>query len=296
MSHIPIINIAPFFNGDKQQVAEEIRRACEDIGFFTVVGHGVPLELRRATQAAAQAFFDLPLAEKKKVQAAPGVGYMPFQEETLAATLDQKSPSDLKETLNLNLPIDPASWPPDLTPVAKQYFDALLDLSFTLMHLFALALDLPENFFDDKVNRPNTILRLIHYPPVGEAQPGQMGAGKHTDYGTLTILWSEQSRGLQVRTRGGKWLDIEAAPESFIINIGDLMMNWTNDRWISTLHRVMPRVNQGRRQSMAFFHNPNPDALIECIPGCCDDAHPPKYAPVLAGEHLRMKFEKSVGK
>jgi isopenicillin N synthase-like dioxygenase len=290
--HIPIINLA----GDPPEVAEQIRRACEEIGFFTIVGHGISLELRRSVQAEAQQFFDLPQAEKKKAQAAPGVGYMPFQEETLAATLDQKTPSDLKETLNLHLPVDPASWPADLTPVAKQYFDALLDLSHRLMRLFARALDLPEEFFDDKTDRPNVILRLINYPPVGEAQPGQMGAGEHTDYGTLTILWSEHSRGLQVRTRDGEWLDVEAEPESFIINIGDLMSNWTNDRWVSTLHRVTPRVNQGRRQSMAFFHNPNPDALIECLPGCFDDAHPPKYAPILAGDHLRRKFEKSVGK
>jgi isopenicillin N synthase-like dioxygenase len=140
------------------------------------------------------------------------------------------------------------------------------------------------------------VLRLINYPPVGEAQPGQMGAGEHTDYGTLTILWSPESRGLQVRTRSGEWLDVDASPHSFIINLGDLMANWTNDRWISTLHRVTPRVNQGRRQSIAFFHNPNPDALIECLPGCCDAAHPAKYAPILAGEHLRMKMEKALGK
>jgi isopenicillin N synthase-like dioxygenase len=164
-----------------------------------------------------------------------------------------------------------------------------------LLHLFALALDIREDFFDDKVDRPNAVLRLINYPPVGEAQPGQMGAGEHTDYGTLTILWSPESRGLQVRTRSGEWLDVEASPESFIINIGDLMSNWTNDRWISTLHRVTPRVNAGRRQSIAFFHNPNPDALIECLPGCCDDAHPARYAPILAGEHLRMKVERALG-
>jgi isopenicillin N synthase-like dioxygenase len=163
------------------------------------------------------------------------------------------------------------------------------------MHLFALALDLPENFFDDKIDHPNAIVRLINYPPTQQAQPGQMGAGEHTDYGTLTILWSQNPRGLQVRNRSGAWLDVEASPETFIINIGDLMMNWTNDRWISNLHRVMPRVNMGRRQSIAFFHNPNPDALIECIPGCCDEMHPAKYAPILAYDHLRMKFEKSVG-
>ena len=300
--HIPIINIAPFFEGSpegKQQVAREIARACEEIGFFTVVGHGVPLALIHSTNATAQAFFDLPLEEKLKVLARPAFGYMPMEAENLSASLGAKAHSDLKETLNLKLPVESASWPqnpPELILTCEQYFRAMLALSGTILHLFALALNLREDFFDDKVDRPNAVLRLINYPPVSGAQPGQMGAGEHTDYGTLTILWSEQSRGLQVRTRSGEWLDVEASPESFVINIGDLMANWTNDRWISTLHRVTPRVNQGRRQSIAFFHNPNPDALIECLPGCCDEAHPPKYAPVLAGEHLRMKVERALGK
>jgi len=299
---IPLINLAPYFSGlmeNKQQVAREIRQACEDIGFFTVSGHGVPLELVRSTNAAARAFFDLPLDEKTKVLAKPAFGYMPMEAENLSASLGAKAHSDLKETLNLKLPVEAVSWPshpPELTPTCQQYFSAMLELAGAILHLFALALDVPETFFDDKVDRPNAVLRLINYPPVGAAQPGQMGAGEHTDYGTITILWSEDSRGLQVRTRDGAWLDVAASPEAFIINIGDLMSNWTNDRWISTLHRVTPRVNAARRQSIAFFHNPNPDAVIECIPGCCDDAHPARYAPILAGEHLRMKAEKALGK
>jgi isopenicillin N synthase-like dioxygenase len=232
------------------------------------------MELTNATKAASQQFFDLPLEDRLKVLARPAFGYMPMEAENLSASLGAKAHSDLKETLNLKLPVDAASWPanpPELIATCQQYFGAMLNLSLALLHLFALALDMRE------------------------AQPGQMGAGEHTDYGTLTILWSPESRGLQVRTRSGEWLDVEASPESFIINIGDLMSNWTNDRWISTLHRVTPRVNAGRRQSIAFFHNPNPDALIECLPGCCDDAHPAKYAPILAGEHLRMKVERALG-
>lgn len=299
--HIPIISIAPFFSDsqdDKRWVAREIGRACEEIGFFTIVGHGVSPELVRGTKATAQAFFDLPLENKMKVLARPAFGYMPMEAENLSASLGAKAHSDLKETLNLKLPVDAESWPdnpPELIATCQRYFAEMLSLSRTLLNLFALALDIGEDFFDDKVDRPNAVLRLINYPPVGEAQPGQMGAGEHTDYGTLTILWSPESRGLQVRTRSGEWLDVAASPESFIINIGDLMSNWTNDRWISTLHRVTPRVNAGRRQSIAFFHNPNPDALIECLPGCCDEAHPAKYPPILAGEHLRMKVEKALG-
>ena len=126
----------------------------------------------------------------------------------------------------------------------------------------------------------------------------QTRAGAHTDYGTLTILWSPDSRGLQAQNRQGEWVDVIAPAEHFIINIGDLMMNWTNDRWISTLHRVVPRADTigRRRQSMAFFHSPNPSATIACIDTCHDADNPAKYEPILAKTHLEMRIAKSLGK
>jgi isopenicillin N synthase-like dioxygenase len=176
--------------------------------------------------------------------------------------------------LNLALPVDLAAWPArpvGLTAACRSYIQALTDLAATLMAIFAQALDLPIDYFGPKIDQARTVLRLLNYPPVSAAKPGQMRAAAHTDYGTLTILWSEDSRGLQARNRQGGWVDVAAAPDAFIINIGDLMMNWTNDRWISTLHRVIP------------------------LPGCCDDAHPPKYAPIPARDHLNRKIAKALG-
>ena len=120
-----------------------------------------------------------------------------------------------------------------LQSLCVDYIDAMHSLSLTLVALFALALDVPSAYFTDKVNQPKMGLRLLNYPALEWVKAGASRAGEHTDYGILTVLWSEDSRGLQVQTRDGTWVDVIAPPDTFIINIGDLMMNWTNDRWIS---------------------------------------------------------------
>ena len=300
---IPVIDLAPYFAGTKAgktAVSQQIRAACETIGFFTITGHGVDLGLIEQVQTAVSHFFDLPLADKQRVAAPGGMGYIHVGSENLAASLDDADLSDYKESLNLMLPVNPASWPSqpaNLAALCQQYTQTLINLSAHLMRLFALALDMPETFFDDKIDDPRTILRLLNYPPLAAAKDGQTRAGAHTDYGTLTILWSPDSRGLQAQARSGEWVDVVAPPDQFIINIGDLMMNWTNDRWISTLHRVAPHPATAgkRRQSIPFFHNPNPEALIECIPTCVSADNPAKYGPILAKEHLEMKIAKSLG-
>jgi isopenicillin N synthase-like dioxygenase len=169
------------------------------------------------------------------------------------------------------------------------------------MRIFALALDLPERFFADKTDRHISGLRVVHYPD----QPslplaGQSRAGAHTDYGAVTILRSDDAPGgLEVLSRRGQWAAVAPAPGAFVLNIGDLMMRWTNDRWVSTLHRVAnPPPESGacsRRLSLVFFHQPNYDAVIECLPTCTSAANPPRYAPVTSGQHRLAKFLKGVG-
>lgn len=302
MDNIPVIDLASYLNGsDKQSVAAEIGRSCIDIGFFTIKNHGIPLDVIHAANNAAAAFFDQSAEIKQQSVVANGMGYIASGGENLAASLDEAQVTDIKESLNLTLPVSSPIWPAGVdgafSAEAKPYFDALIDLSKTLMRLFALALDLPETWFDDKTDDPRTILRLLNYPAVSAIGPNPTRAGAHTDYGTLTILWSPDSRGLQAQNRAGDWVDVVAPSDHLIINIGDLMMNWTNDRWISTLHRVMrhPDTAGKRRQSIAFFHNPNADALIECIESCRDAGTPAKYAPILAKAHLEMKITKALG-
>jgi len=308
-SAIPVIDISPYLDGSNpKHVANQIGRACEDIGFFMIKGHGIPLSLLRQVEAEATCFFDLPLETKQKTMAPFGLGYMGQGIENVAATLKEKSTvKDQKESLNVNLPVREKVWPqymPSLNDTCKEYYHRVEQLAGQLMKLFALALDLEETFFDDKVNHAFTVLRLLNYPtqpeavlPTQEQMETMTRNAEHTDYGTLTILWSPDSRGLQARSRQNQWVDVIAPQDHFIINIGDLMSNWTNDKWVSTLHRVVPHPETlgQKRMSFPFFHNPNPDALIECIPGCFGEGNPPKYKPVLAKEHLEMKVSKALG-
>ena len=239
---IPTIDISPYLDGsNKQSVADQINKACEEIGFFMIQNHGIPSTLLQNVQSASKSFFDLPLSTKTKCQAPFGLGYMGLGKENVAATLEEGSQvKDYKESLNVTLPVRDEVWPDDeeLRKVCGEYYEAVKILSSKLMRLFALALKQNEYFFDDKVDNAFTVLRLLNYPEfeVKEDKGGDEEVdtrnAEHTDYGTLTILWSSDSRGLQAKSRSGEWIDVVAPPDQFIINIGDLMMNWTNDKWV----------------------------------------------------------------
>lgn len=296
--------------------AEAIGRACEDIGFFLVKNHGVPDRLIGATYASVKNFFGRPLAEKKQIArtAEIGRGYDPVGAQVLSNTLGIAAPPDLQEVFVFGPPrigasayyregygrihFAPNQWPAQPTDFrlnAEAYYAAMVDLSTRLLRLFALALQLPDNFFDEKIDRQISSIRFVNYPDqADEPRPGQLRAGAHSDYGTLTILKIEDAPGgLQVRDRNGRWVDIGHVPGTFVVNIGDLMMQWTNDRWISTLHRVVnpPRdlTGSSRRISMVFFHQPNYDAEIECLEACRSPSNPPKYARTTSGAHWRAK-------
>ena len=173
------------------------------------------------------------------------------------------------------------------------------DLGARLMSLFARGLGLVPEFFADKIDHQPNALRAINYPERDEAPlPGQLRAGAHTDYGTLTILRQDAVGGLEVLDAGGNWAGVESVPGAFVINIGDLMARWTNDQWRSTLHRVVDppgaAASQARRQSMPYFQNANWSAEITCLPTCLAAGETAKYEPVLAGPHLMAKFRKAV--
>jgi isopenicillin N synthase-like dioxygenase len=304
--NIPIIDIGPFLAGSpegKQQVAREVGRACEEIGFILVTGHSVPEQLIAKTYNLAREFFDLPVEQKLLVRTTPaGVGYMPIELEALAASLGNVTPADLKESMNVGRDFEQDLWPAspaEARAAWTAYFQALEALAGQIMRIFALALGLSEHYFDDKIDNPNAFFRMINYPnQEKDPEPGQLRAGEHSDYGSLTILRIEDAPGgLQVRDRAGEWVDVTAVPGAFVINIGDMMQHWTNDRWVSTLHRVVnpPRDRRlgSRRQSLVFFHSPNADTLLTCIESCCGPDNPPKYAPVSAGEYLDNKSRRT---
>jgi isopenicillin N synthase-like dioxygenase len=315
--NVPVIDIAPFLNGDaaaKQAIARQVGQACRDIGFLVITGHGVDADLIARTRAVSRDFFDLPLADKQRVaRPAKDVtrGYIGLDEESLARSRDpQAYGSDLNESLMIG-PVDapppetaarggqhfaPNLWPDqpaELRAVWSDYYRAMGSLAQSLMRIFALALNLPEQHFDPMLTHHISRLRVRNYPAQAtEPAPGQIRAGAHSDYGSLTILATEDKPGgLQVCNSQGEWVDVPIVPDCFIVNIGDLLARWTNDTWVSTLHRVVnPPAGAGdgaRRQSLVFFHNPNHDARIESlVPG-----QTPKYPPTTSGEHLRRLFQ-----
>ena len=321
---VPLIDISPFSSGSdesKRRVARQVGQACRDIGFLVISGHGVPEDLIEATRAVSAEFFALPKDEKlrSKRPANDQVrGYSAVGNEALAASLGDETPPDLKESLSIgptDVPADdpyytnaeagphfaPNVWPPApaaLCDTWTRYFAAMETLATQLMRIFAMALDLPEHYFDGKVDRHISMFRVLNYPSQHDAPlDGQLRAGAHSDYGSLTILRQEnRPGGLQVRNRFGEWVDVPAVPGTFVVNIGDLMAQWTNDLWISTVHRVVnpPRdlASDSARMSLVFFHQPNYDAMVSCLDGCATASRPAKYRPVSSGDHLLSKFVK----
>ncbi len=318
---VPVIDVAPFRSGDptrRRVVAQAAGQALNDIGFLVITGHGVDPDLIARVQAASRAFFDLPLEEKQRVaRPAPDVtrGYIPVEAESVGRSQGIDLPGDLNESLMIG-PVDvgtdhyftgpaagrhfhPNLWPAkpvELRALYETYFRAMGTLAGDLMAIFAMALELPETFFADKIDRHISRLRVRNYPaPTTPPLPNQLRAGAHADYGSLTILRTEDKPGgLQVLNRAGAWVDVPAAPDSFIVNIGELMARWTNERWKATLHRVVnpppEQAPMSRRLSLVFFHNPNYDAPVAALPGTVADGEVPKYPPTTSGEHLRTQF------
>jgi isopenicillin N synthase-like dioxygenase len=186
------------------------------------------------------------------------------------------------------------AWPgaPGFRETLLSYYDACAGLGARLHRAFASDLGLKTDFFDDKFDRPMATLRLLHYPAPPRSAAAPTGAGEHTDYGNLTLLATDDVGGLAVRTRAGQWIEAPVVPGAFIVNIGDCLMRWTNDVYVSTPHRVVNR-SARERYSIAFFYDPNPDALVETIPSCVQAGDVARYPPILAADYLTMRLDAS---
>jgi isopenicillin N synthase-like dioxygenase len=313
---VPVVDIS----ADPVAVGAELDEICRTVGFFQITGHGVEDGVAEPAWTMATAFFDLPLEEKLSV-ARPTAdypyGYIPMAGEALSRSMEGETPPDLKEVFNMGPPARPGRafadageawsyspnlWPaalPGLRPAWTAYYDTMRGLGRRLMSLFARGLGLPPGFFAGLAGHGPDALRAINYPSREHAPlPGQMRAGPHTDYGTLTILRQDAAGGLEVLEPGGDWVGVVPVPGAFVVNLGDLMARWTNDQWRSTLHRVVdpPGSGQARRQSMPYFQNANWSAEIACLPTCLAPGEKPRYEPVLAGPHLMGKFRRSVSR
>ena len=308
---VPVVDIS----GQRADVARAVARAVEEIGFLVVAGHGVPRATVEAMRAAARALFARPEEEKAGFGDRAGTlnrGYTPFRSEFNGSTRTNRAPADLREGFiygPFDLPDDPYYtapeagfayqdniWPrdePGTVAAFKAYYRAVEALNVDLLRIFADALGLPKGFFLDKFDRHASTVRVLHYPAqTRPPEEGQLRCGAHTDFGSHTILLADDSPGgLQVRGRGGEWIDAIPPADSFIVNIGDLMMTWTNDRWLSNLHRVAnpPPGDGAGRLSIAFFAHPNYDATIECIETCKRSGEEARHPPVRAGDYRRRQ-------
>ncbi|WP_454631717.1 isopenicillin N synthase family dioxygenase [Bradyrhizobium cenepequi] len=313
---VATIDINPFIHGDaatRARVAKSFGAAFENNGFAVIVGHGISNDLIESTYSAAKLFFAQTLDEKIRYtvpEKAKSRGYLPPGIESVAKTLSGETPPDLCEALVFGAlhrelrgqPGKPNFWPvepKELRPLISRYCQAMEELTGYLARMSALALDLSEHYFDAAYSDPSLTLRFVNYPDEETPpQPGQMRYGEHHDYGGLTVLRQDSAPGgLQIWDDGG-WHDVTPIPESFVINVGDLMSRWTNGRWQSTLHRVInpPRNLTGstQRLSMVAFVGPNEKAEIACLPTCSDAAHPPQYEPVVAGDYIKSKIAASM--
>mmetsp|Transcript_16235 Transcript_16235/g.37405 ORF Transcript_16235/g.37405 Transcript_16235/m.37405 type:complete len:347 (-) Transcript_16235:66-1106(-) len=326
---VPIIDVGALNGSDhaaKLAVAKQIGKACEEIGFFVIVNHGVPKEVIDKAWERTTAFFDLPLDQKLKFvsedESKNPYGYSALGGEVLSrgknvekqghAAEQDAAIGDLKEMFQMGPKNPEAGMPPRNLPQEPEefaaayqaYYDSVEDLARRLLGAFALALDLPEEWFNDKLDRHLSALRANNYPhQKGMTVPaGSIRCSAHTDYGTLTVLKSG-GPGLQVSkdTINVAWHDVPVVEDGFVINLGDLMRRWTNERWCSTLHRVVNPTTEdveawGRRMALAFFHNLNKDAIVEAIPSCVSEERPALYDPIVAGEFLMLKHLASNGK
>jgi isopenicillin N synthase-like dioxygenase len=305
-AQIPLIDLSA---EPPAALARRIHAALCTAGFFGIAGHGVQQRTVQAAFAASRQFFALPEAVKTRwhvdgttvavsgdmISGLAKRGFDPIGWQAL----DPLQPPDVKESFYLGQPLHGANrWPDEsllsgFRAACEAYAEAMQSVARRLMGLFELALGLPAGHFSPFMQQPMCTTRLLHYPPQPlHAAPGQIGCGAHTDWGALTLLAQDDAGGLQVQA-GADWIDVPTVPGAFVVNIGDMMQRWTNDRWPSTLHRVINQASGRDRWSIAYFFDLDANAVIEPLPSCVNATHPPRYAALTAGEHLAQMYRRT---
>ena len=324
---LPVIDLAPFATGEDhlssaaREQAAIIDATCQELGFLLAVGHGIASETKEELLDVMREFFAKPHDVKEQISIANSSchrGYVGIGTEALEGALadddqfDIPRLGDLKETIDSGTEHGPqhpevlAGTPlhglnqlpesPRFRAAWQRYFDEATEASLRAHRGLAVALGLASTWFEDlgDLSRDAFMyhLRMLHYPPTSRVTPapGQPGCGSHTDYGSVTILTDDGQGGLQVKTRGGEWIDISVPPGHAVVNLGDLMAIWSNDRYVSNPHRVVSPPNVDR-YSIPFFVEPGFHARVECLPTCQDASNPPRHEPLTAGPYLLSRFD-----
>jgi isopenicillin N synthase-like dioxygenase len=308
---LPIIDFGPFLSGksnERASIAFQIGAACEDVGFFYIVNHGVAADLIDRMFGQARSFFAQPLDKKMAIPVTRDHyrGYVASR----ALGRGQYGKPDLFEGFKMQLDLgpddpdvragkplhQPNKWPADL-PVfratANEYWDAMMGLSNQLLRAFALALGEDESAFLPFFRKPLAQLSLLHYvPEPDDAVESRFGINPHRDTGAFTILTQDNTGGLEVGRRAGGWIPAPSVDGAYLINIGDMIQRWTNDRFVSTPHRV---INPARRDRMSipFFANADFDAVVTCLPSCIEPGKPARYPPLDVGEFMVHRYSRN---
>lgn len=311
-NNLPVVDVSGLQSPDsaaRRAVGDQMRAACLDLGFMYIIGHGVDETLRRAVFEQAAEFFARPENEKLalNMELSPcNRGY----EALGGQTLEADAPPDLKEGFYVGeeLPLDhprvracqfnlgPNQWPdnmPRFREVMNTYYTIMLELGEALMRGIALSLNLPEEYFNDYSAEPLSGIKLLHYPPQpANAHPDEKGCGAHTDFGGITMLMQDDNGGLQVMGSDGEWIHAPPLPGSYVVNLGDMIARWTNDRYRSTLHRVINFSGQ-ERYSVPFFFSGHPAHDVSALACCLGEGETPKYPPTTVEAHMREMYART---
>jgi isopenicillin N synthase-like dioxygenase len=312
---IPVIDYGPYFAGDAgalATLARDVRHACENVGFMYALNHGVPQRIIDQGFAASRRFHALPLEEKLKLRLNENnIGYMPMNASIQAASSvhnatkpNQNESFFISHDRGANHPDVVAGvplrgrnqWPtglPDIRPDMVAYFHALGAMCDRMLPSFAVALDLPPDWFAPFfAKEAHANLRFLHYPPQEDMSENTFGTAPHTDNSFMTALARTDVPGLAVRLPSGEWFAPPVIPGTFLINLGNIMRRWSNDRFLSTPHGVINESGTDR-YSIAYFHSPNPAAIIECVPGSVSTDNPARYPPALYRDLVQEFYRKN---
>lgn len=303
-SNLPVIDIGPSFSGDHAScsiIAREIRAACRDTGFFYISNHGVDRSLIDSAFVEANRFFDQPVYWKEKYKKQ---GFSNGYEPPETQRLDNESPGDIKESFNFtmgNVPGTPGYkfniWPekfPGFRKSLEAYKKGVWQAGLQVSRLISLSLGMPFNHFDETFAQQKSPLRILRYPPHPEkSEFNQLGCGAHTDWGWITLLSQDSLGGLEVETASGEWVRVEPIPETFLVNLGDIMLRWSNGLYHSSLHRVINNQSKENRHSIVLFFNHAHDTHVECLPTCVVNGETPMFPPCTAGEHSMQRYNES---
>jgi isopenicillin N synthase-like dioxygenase len=296
---IPVLDLQAYFSNPCEAtltpLAGQLRKACESVGFFSIVGHQVAKARIDSMFSFARKFHAMPLLEKQSIAMdraewpVGGIGYLPVKHRKLPA----RDKGNLNEAFIIKcdhkLGMNDNQWPnaevlPGFRDAVEGYAAALEQLGKRLLPIFAAALDMPTDFFDKAFVAPLYRLRMTHYPSQQDVAVDEFGIAPHVDTTFCTIL-AQDRPGLTIFSeRRQQWIKAPLLEDAFIVNSGELLRTWTNDRFISVKHFANNNIGSESRYSIPFFLNANSDYRMTCIPSCCGPDNPAKYAPISYAE------------